>query len=212
MNYIFGYGSLLSRYSRQHYSNIYSPVEAATLNGWKRAWCAAYPDERATYAGALPSKSRQLDGLLIPSEIDEGIVERERGYQFTRLSLSELVIVHSNIGSNSRSGFRLSDDDQVWICESLMPELATLDKPLPQSYVDTCISGCMESHGVEGAKRFIQQTNGWDCIWVNDRHLHTEPIYPRYTAISIEQSKLIDSLLEYHGVLKFRLPVSPMCL
>ena len=196
MDYIFGYGSLLSEYSRQHYSNIQSTVLTATLSGWGRAWCVTYPDEGATYAGALRDNTRQLDGVLIPSEINPGITERERGYTFSRLSMDDLSAISTN-------GV-VSESDQIWICETLLVDVATTENPLPQTYVDTCLSGCIESHGVEGAKRFIQQTSAWDSIWVNDRPSSNMPIYPRYTPISGEQSRLIDSLLEQEGVLKFR--------
>lgn len=196
MNYIFGYGSLLSEYSRRHYSNIQAPVTAATVKGWVRAWCATYPDEGATYAGALRSDSNQLDGVLIPTEIDEGIAEREREYQFTLLNSDELSLDFTKQ--------RFSEEDQIWICETLIAGVATKVNPLPQSYVDTCISGCIESKGTEGALRFIQQTEGWDCTWVNDRASNQQPIYPRHTPVSDEQSQLIDSLLEQQGVLQFR--------
>lgn len=196
MNYIFGYGSLLSEYSRRHYSNIQSSGAALTVKGWGRAWCATYPDEGATYAGALPNSAMQLDGLLIPSEIDQGIADRERGYRFTRLNIDDFMRSSERIG--------ISERDQIWICETLTVDVATSVNPLPQSYVDTCISGCLESQGIEAAKRFIQQTKGWDCVWVNDRHLNKSPIYPRYTPISDSQALLIDKLLEEQGVLQFR--------
>ena len=199
VDYIFGYGSLLSEYSRQHYSNIHTPVKAATVTGWVRAWCATYPDEGATYAGALRDASGRLDGVLIPSEIDQNLAQRERGYTFSRLEVDDLVL--------SGLDQTLSDKDLVWICETLISDVANIDNPLPQSYVDTCISGCMESQGVDGATRFIQQTKCWDVAWVNDRHLFSTPIYPRFTPVSAEQAKLIDSLLEQQGVLQFRQPV-----
>jgi len=192
VDYIFGYGSLLSEYSRQHYSNIHARVKVATVNGWVRAWCTTYPDEGATYAGALADASGQLDGVLIPSEIDQSLAERERGYTFSRVEINELSL----IGTSEA----LSDNDRVWICETLISDVANIDNPLPQSYVDTCMSGCIESQGIDGAIRFIQQTKGWDSVWVNDRHLSSTPIYPRYTPVSAEQAQLIDS----QGVLQFR--------
>jgi len=113
MNYIFGYGSLM------------------------RAWCTSYLDEGATYAGALRDKYQELDGVLIPSDIDDSLKRRERGYQFSPLNLEELSL--------NRSADDLTADDQVWICETLVADVATTLTPLPQSYVDTCISGCLES-------------------------------------------------------------------
>ena len=196
MDYLFAYGSLLSRYSRLHYSGIDSPVQSARIRGWLRAWCVSYPDEGATYAGVLQDDAGQLDGILIPSEIDAVLIERERGYQFIEVEHGQIVF------NNESSGLNLGD--RVFICKTLEFKRPTAENPLPQSYVDTCLIGCIESYGVESANRFIQQTLGWNCIWVNDRHLSGNPIYPRYTPISEQQAQLIDSLLKKEGVIKFR--------
>ncbi|MFT6408271.1 MAG: hypothetical protein ACJAQ6_001688 [Arenicella sp.] len=196
MDYIFGYGSLISQYSRRHYSDIQSEVMTAQLKGWYRAWCVSYPDERATYAGALPNDTSLLDGVLIASEIDEGITQRERGYRFTAINVEDIRL------DGAETIF--TELDRIWICETLRTDIASTENPLPQSYVDTCISGCLEAKGVEGAIEFIQQTQGWDCVWINDRHLEHTPRYPRYTPVSGEQAILIDALLDQQGVLKFR--------
>ena len=140
MDYIFGYGSLLSAYSREHYSNIRSSVTTATVSGWSRSWCAVYPDEGATYAGATPDSSKHLDGVLIASEINQDLAKRERGYRFTRLK-------HENLSINCNE-LDISKNDQIWICESLSIDASCQLNPLPQSYVDTCISGCIESQGM----------------------------------------------------------------
>lgn len=216
MDYIFGYGSLVSRYSRQHYSKILSEATVATVKGWCRSWCVSYPDEGATYAGALRDDLGLLNGVLIATDIGEAIANRERGYQFTRLNIDDLFIENLGVGESSIGelgfdgqgrdsfGLSISQQDQIWICETLQVDAASPENPLPQSYVDTCMSGCLESKGVDGAIEFIQQTRGWDCVWLNDRHLDRTPRYPRYTPISSEQAGLIDSLLEQQGVLKFR--------
>lgn len=206
MEYIFAYGSLLSEYSRRHYSGIEAQVLPVTLTGWYRAWCTSYPDEGASYAGALrvdtvASKSthfHELDGVLIPSVLDEDLQQRERGYQFTRLDADSLRLDNS----------QLSDEDRVWICETIKEAQPSIQTPLPQSYVDTCLLGCIESQGMDAASRFIKQTSGWDCVWINDRIVehgsNKRPIYPRYTPINDNQSELIDQLLEFNGVLKYR--------
>lgn len=196
MNYIFGYGSLLSAYSREHYSDIHSIVTTATLSGWNRSWCAVYPDEGATYAGAVPDSNQDLDGVLIASDIGPDITQRERGYQFTQVATDKLSVVDGAL--------EITGQDQVWVCQTLSIDAPSVSNPLPQSYVDTCLSGCIESQGIDAASRFIQQTQGWDCVWRNDRHLNNTPIYPRYTPVSADEAQLIDSLLDQHGVLKFR--------
>jgi hypothetical protein len=211
MDYIFGYGSLVSRYSRQHYSKILSEATVATVKGWCRSWCVSYPDEGATYAGALRDDMGLLNGVLIATDIGGAIADRERGYQFTRLNNDDLFV--DNLGGSEERGgeqekdslgLSIAPQDRIWICETLQVGVASEENPLPQSYVDTCMSGCLESKGIDGAIEFIQQTRGWDCVWLNDRHLEYTPRYPRYTPISTEHAALIDSLLEQQGVLKFR--------
>jgi len=199
MNYIFGYGSLLSAYSRRDYSGIETPVIPATITGWFRAWCAVYPDEGATYAGALPDKASHLDGVLIASDIDDDLRHRERGYKFSRLNLNDIQI------NNTHKS--LSDNDHIVICETLPANFSgssadSSQAPLPQTYLDTCLIGCLESQGMEGVRRFIQQTRGWNRYWVNDRH--QKAIYPRSIPITKDQTDLIDALLNEHDVLRFR--------
>lgn len=196
MDYVFGYGSLMSEYSRQTYSGIYETVTSATLTGWRRSWCTTYVDEGATYAGALRGDTHQLDGVLIPTVIDSSIKERERGYKFTRLNTSDL--------SYADEGEKIGELDQVWICETLIESAPSETAPLPQSYIDTCLNGCINSQGKEGARRFIEQTSGWNSVWVNDRSAPDGPIYPRFTPISNASAEVIDSLLEQAGVLKYR--------
>ncbi|MBL4673125.1 MAG: hypothetical protein JKX81_12780 [Arenicella sp.] len=92
MDYIFGYGSLVSRYSRQHYSKILSGAVVATGKGWCRSWCVSYPDEGATYAGALGDDFGLLNGVLVATDMGEALAERERGYQFTSLHIDDLMV------------------------------------------------------------------------------------------------------------------------
>jgi len=198
MDYLIGYGSLLSQYSRRHHSNIHVPVASVSVTGWARGWYATYADEGATYAGAVMDLDAQFDAVLIPTTINAGITDRERGYRFTQLAADSIKL--SDAGD-----INLSEQDAIWICETVDAQRPTEHAPLPQSYVDTCISGCIEAHGVDRATRFIQQTFGWDCVWVNDRDRKSTPIYPRLSPVTVQQTELIDFLLEQEGVLKYRL-------
>ena len=193
MDYIFAYGSLLSHYSRTHYSGITTKPVSATVRGWSRSWCAAYPDEGATYAGAIVDDTAELDGILIETEIDQGLIEREREYRFSELRQDTL--------NYDRRELRLSSSDRIYICETIAPKLPSQQLPLPQSYIDTCLIGCYELNGADGMARFIDQTTAWECVWLNDRGSH---IYPRSSPISSFHVEQIDSILENRGVLKNR--------
>lgn len=193
MDYIFAYGSLLSHYSRTHYSGITAKPVSATIQGWSRSWCAAYPDERATYAGAIVDKASELDGILIATEKDQGLAEREREYRFTELH-------RDGLNYDGRE-LTLTSSDRIFICETIAPKPPSPQLPLPQSYIDTCLIGSFELNGIEGIERFIDQTTDWDCVWLNDRDSH---IYPRSSRVSTSIAKQFDYMLEQKGVLNNR--------
>ena len=193
MDYIFAYGSLLSHYIRTHYSGIATKPISATIKGWSRSWCAAYPDEGASYAGAIVDDAAELDGILIETGIDQGLIEREREYSFTELRKDAL--------NYDVRKLRLSASDRIFICETIAPKKPSQQLPLPQSYVDTCLIGCFELNGLDGMARFIDQTTAWECVWLNDRDSH---IYPRSSPISSFHAAQIDNILEHKGVLKNR--------
>lgn len=196
MDYLLGYGSLLSKHSREHYSRIYSPVKAVRLSGWSRSWCAAYPDENATYAGAQPKPEAQLDAILLPTTIDQDLQMRERNYHFIELKPEDLSLVED-------AELPLNATDRVLICATASPTKASNQMPLPQSYVDTCMLGCLEISGIDGMRRFVQQTQGWDGVWFDDRHLN-QPIYPRFAKPTRVQQQLIDDVLAQERVLGLR--------
>lgn len=194
MDLLFSYGSLLSQHSRQHHSGITSTVIPARLNGWQRSWCARYEDEGATYAGAIESSSAQITGLLIPTEITDEIRHRERKYEFVEVPRDQLTI-------NADSNPELLVDNRLWICrvvEKCQPESTT---PLPQTYIDTCLKGCLEIGNQMLAQEFIDETIGWDGIWINDREY---PVYPRAAQVSKTDIEVIDRLLDTSGILQYR--------
>jgi len=196
-DYLIGYGSLLSSFSRKHYSNINAPVQALLLKGWQRSWCARYADEGATYLGALPNSKSALNGVLIPTKIDPALAHREREYRFTEVD-------HGSIRMIGEDKNHLTEKDTVYICESLKPLLSNQDNPVPQSYVDTCMIGCLEAFGESGTIDFIEHTADWDQCWVNDRTRHPGPIYQRLTPSTPEQTELIDQLLTRAKTLQYR--------
>ncbi|MDB2331098.1 gamma-glutamylcyclotransferase, partial [Alteromonas sp.] len=80
-------------------------------------------------------------------------------------------------------------------CETLACEPATPKYPVHQTYIDTCISGCLEHGGVKEAKAFINLTSHWHHPRVNDRKAVK---YPRAAHISHDVLSEIDALLIEH--------------
>ena len=61
---------------------------------------------------------------------------------------------------------------------------ASSNHPILQTYVDICISGCLE-FSREFAVEFILSTIGWDGPWLNDREVPRRPwvFCPAFKAI-----------------------------
>lgn len=194
-DYLLAYGSLLNSYSREVVSGISGSMQRAELSGWTRAWCVAYPDEFATYAGAVPRDGQSLDVLLVPTHISPELQHREREYRFTQIDQCNVKLAQT------------SEDQQAahryFVCETMQFSKPTPRCPLPQSYVDTCLIGCYEIGGVQAMHRFIEQTQGWQASWVNDRSWQ-QPIYPRGAVLTTKQSEMVDALLAEHKLLQWR--------
>lgn len=189
-DYMIGYGSILSRHSRETYSDMTGPALKVALPGWRRAWSVRYRDEAATYLGLVEDVTSTLDAVLVPVEINPDMRHRERGYVWTPVERSSLDAA-SNL-----------PDGNFWIVVNTEHETADQDHPVPQSYVDTCLIGAFETGGEAMLRAFIDGTDHWDQAWRDDR---ARPVYPRLTPLSIEQREMIDDHLNHAGVLKYRL-------
>eukprot|EP00804_Cyclotella_cryptica_P004044 CCRYP_015451-RA/>CCRYP_015451-RA protein AED:0.36 eAED:0.36 QI:0/-1/0/1/-1/1/1/0/334 len=142
----------------------------------------------------------------------------ERGFEKRRLR-STTNKNFENHHENTHSVNNEDDDNSniaVWVYIQSEDLPANRNFPIPQSYVDIIMRGCISiSH--EFAKKFLQSTNGWwndgksskACdvddkhaamdhhhTWVNDRH---DPMYVRAdSSYSIENGEEIDKIIEEH--------------
>lgn len=196
-DYVVGYGSLLSTYSRTTYSGLHDPALPVLALGWRRGWTVRYTDEAATYAGVRPAPGHVLDAALVPTEITDTLRHRERGYVFTELPRETVRPATPDIGPLPEGRF--------WIVVNREQVRADADHPIPQSYVDTCLAGCLETGGEARARAFIRNTELWDSPWIDDRD-SPAPLYPRRTPLGREERARIDALLAAEAVLHFRRP------
>lgn len=190
----------MSHDSRYRYSGIDVAGIPVEVKGWHRAWNMASPSENITCVGAVPDESdTMLNGLLVEVEaIDDDLRKREQNYHFIELAL-ETIIIHCE-----STGSQLHADQQphkVWICQVANPQFSKKTHPICQSYVDTCLSGCLEHKDHAFALQFIEQTAGWDGYWLNDRET---PLYPRAARVESAMHQQIDGLLEQAGIIHFR--------
>ncbi|WP_297736702.1 hypothetical protein [uncultured Maricaulis sp.] len=196
-DFMIGYGSLLSSYSRRTYSGIETPVRPIVATGWRRGWTVRYGDEAATYAGVRHAAGHHLHAALVPTEITPELRHRERGYVFTEVDPAS---VYPDDADDTPL-----PPGRYWIVVNRSQVRADADHPIPQTYVDTCLSGCLETGGEARARAFIQATELWDSPWIDDRD-RANPLYPRRTPLSHDDRARVDALLDGCGVLKYRRP------
>lgn len=196
-HYLLGYGSLLSFESRTRYSQLNDQATPVNVRGWQRSWITQNPQEQQSHVGAVVQDNGQLNALLIKvPHIDDNLRQREKDYRFTQVAERHIQLV---------SGDAVQLDAPVWICESLYIASADSKHPVMQTYVDTCLVGCLEAGGIEFARCFIQTTSNWNKYWLDDR---LYPRYPRRAEPTVEQIKIIDQLLHEQALLNLRQTLS----
>lgn len=192
-DYIVGYGSLLSHDSRYRFSNLNIQPVYVTLEGWQRAWSVRCLVEKQTYVGVTPNENALVNAAIIPTEtITPELIEREKNYTFIKIDKSQLQVEKNK---------HVDPNGHFWLCQPNEEQSAHRDYPVHQTYVDTCILGCLESGDDSFAIDFVKHTMGWEHCWINDRH---SPKYPRAAAASSAEQVKVDQILADAGVLDLR--------
>ena len=190
-DFILGYGSLLSDYSRRTYSGLTEATLPALVEGWRRGWSTRYRDEAATYAGVREDAGAALQAALVPATVTDELRHRERGYAFTPVDPGRI-----HVEGDLPTG-------RFWIVVNHEQVQADPHHPIPQTYVDTCMIGCLETGGEDLARDFVRSTEFWNEAWVDDRD-QTSPLYPRLTPAEDDVRLTIDRLLAEAGILDLR--------
>lgn len=179
-NCVFGYGSLISRESRQKTGQSVKAVPVV-LDGFKREWNKPSEKSKMSALGISKLDGVRCNGVIV--EIPDGeLVKfdmRERGYDRVDINRDSVNVL---------PGFNLPDGN-LWAYVPKSPEKPSREFPIRQSYLDVILSGCLD-FGRNFAEDFIQTTFGWDSVWLDDRH---RPVYERAKFDS--DVKKIDSIL-----------------
>jgi hypothetical protein len=203
-HYLVGYGSLLSHDSRSRYSNIFCPNMPIVLEGWRREWLARGLADLQTGLGVSQIESAQLNAVLLPIEqISAELRTREQDYQFVEVDPVNIQAAQeSALTQTELNNIRANpDNNKIWICANLHKEQADIHYPINQTYLDTCLVGCLDLAIDDFAADFIQHTHFWQHGWVNDRN---NARYARAAKVTLQQQKQIDKLLEQQQVLQYR--------
>lgn len=195
-HYLIGYGSLLSHDSRLRYSDIQCHSLPVSVSGWKRAWVTRSKTEQQTYVGAINSTSAKINGMLIPiAEIDENLRVREQDYEFVLVDHASIDFHFEGISK------KVLTDNKIWLCQTKKLHPVDNHHPIYQSYVDTCMAGCLEANLPGFVEQFVTGTEGWENGWLNDRH---QPQYPRAAKVNSQLQQKIDEILQNLNVIQYR--------
>ena len=182
-SYIFGYGSLISDEARTATGKTSTPCPVYVQN-LSRIW-SAFPGSYYCPLGMEVKEGATAGGVLfkILPEYQKDFDARERQYIRTFVPSESIRFL--------RESLPLHDETiEVYVPPEILspnPEC-----PLIQSYIDVCITGCLQ-YSEEFARHFIASTKNWNVPWVNDRDT---PLYSRrIPAPSKSIYQRIDALL-----------------
>ena len=168
--YIFAYGSLIEQASRSKSTPSTLYVLPAKVHGYARGWWhrTGGIGRSTTFLGAVPEKASSINGVIYA--VDKAELDatdgREEGYE--RVIVSHLEILS---GGSKPEG-------EIYIYLDKFEEGPTRDFPIVQSYVDICLTGCLQIEKgfpdvYDFSVDFIKTTQKWPEYWENDRQ------YPR---------------------------------
>jgi hypothetical protein len=203
-HYLVGYGSLISHDSRSRFSNIICPNMSIVAHGWQREWLARGLTVFQTGLGVSQVEAANINAVLLPIEqITPELRDREQGYLFVEVDPDSIEAVQaSGLAEAEISKIRANPTaNKIWICANQNRIQANAHYPIYQTYLDTCLVGCLEQDIHDFATKFIQSTHFWQHGWINDR---SDSRYIRAANVTQLQQQQIDLLLEQQQLLKYR--------
>jgi hypothetical protein len=188
----FGYGSLVN------HQTLPDDAQSARVRvrGWRRAWrhsSMATNGRRCTLT-VVPDPDCTIFGTIVAQPLTgaEALQAREAQYGKVELPPASIEWVDEQPGHWPEPFIHVGHAEHA--------RSGDHDHPVLLSYLDTVLSGFMLTFGDEGPQHFMETTADWHVPVLNDRH---EPLYPRATRLSAEETALIDDLLTTAGATVF---------
>ncbi len=189
-NYVIGYGSLMNISSLRRTLPQVTYIEPIYLSNYTRSWNAIENQKHSlstTYLGVNREKNKKINCIIF--EVSESLLDtldlREFLYTRESVNITDIEFIKSQINPTT--------NDKVWIYVTKNPQKPNSHFPIIQSYVDVCISGCLElenQFSIQNfANTFVTTTQNWSKHWVNDR------IFPRAPHIHQPFAYMIDEIL-----------------
>ncbi len=174
--YFFGYGSLVNRATHD-----FSNPQPARIAGWRRAW--RHTDLRpVAFLTAIPDPTSEIEGMIahVPGADWDALDQREWAYD--RVPVTPAV-THEFFYQIEIAVYAVPEDRH---------SRPTTHHPVLLSYLDVVVQGYLREFGIDGATRFFDTTDGWDCPILNDR---ATPRYPRHQSLTAQQTAFVDDNL-----------------
>jgi hypothetical protein len=208
-HFVFGYGSLICEKSRSITNPTLADKEAlpVVIQDVERVW-SARTKTGYTAMGVRFSKNTECTGVLIEVTEEElaDLDKREANYDRRPIHLENIdqvpFLEEEDFYEDDHPVFEAKEGDdkhhnvRVWIYIQRDPIPADPSHPIPQSYVDIIIRGCL-TISEEFARSVIDTTAGWtnkEDHWVDDREV---PIYKRADLeYSNQHADTIDQLMK----------------
>lgn len=147
----------------------------------------------------VEDRNTTCNGVVYPVTEDEldRTDQREGSYQRVRLPLENIEWLASS--ASNVDAHNVAAGSSIWAY--VLPVSTELHEPtstfpIVQSYLDICLTGCLDIQGEFAgeatsnfALEFLRTTAGWNPCWVNDR------IHPRRPFAAVPQAISIDLLL-----------------
>uniref|UniRef100_A0A6C0F6Y0 Gamma-glutamylcyclotransferase AIG2-like domain-containing protein n=1 Tax=viral metagenome TaxID=1070528 RepID=A0A6C0F6Y0_9ZZZZ len=200
-NFIFGYGSLISKESRIYTGKGYIgdpiPVEISKKAGYRRIWiCKKSKFSNKSYLALRKSKkATNIRGIIYPIfKCIENFDKREHGYKRVKIKINtkekrKLVksITWKNVPNYDFNIYMYIDN------KSKPPNKKC---PISQRYLDVVLSGNL-GYGIKFAKHFLKNTFNWKddngaVFLVNDRKKKN----PRKYDLQYINYKRIDKIMK----------------
>ena len=213
--YIFGYGSLQNIHSvnntLSHKASLSEPTFIVRVKNLKRGWYL-YMNSNNTFSepwttlACYEQGGCTTNGVLIEitSECLIKLDERETGYIRKQIPIDNIECLGGIGASTVRKNrfFNLPANSTVYYysIDSDYIEPPCDNAPILQSYIDVCLTGCLEidhrlgNDNYEYSSEFLKTTYGWNNLayWINDR------IFPRRPFEHVPFARIIDTLLSQY--------------
>lgn len=159
-------------------SGVATPV---LVKGVERNWSVPLSHAKHTAVGAIKNSTASCNGVIFeinPQDMNKLDV-RERGYQ-------KIEIFRDQITSDVKF------NGTVWTYVGNEIGQPCVNYPIPMSYLDVIMNGCL-SHGESFLESFFETTGNWQNL-LDDR---SNPRYPRFID-SKDHHQKHNELLEKH--------------